>query len=80
MNAVKKIKALQEGTLFLVQGKDGGQSAWHYVLVGRLKLVLFKQKLKNGELDVAQYGRILHSGWGEKPPAELAQEMKQVYS
>ena len=56
--------------VYLVRGKDGGKPAWHYVLVDREKEDDFKTKVATGNIDVANYGKIICSGWGENPSAE----------
>lgn len=66
--------------VYLVRGKDAGRAAWHYVLIDKMKLPLFKQKLKSGSLDVSEYGKILYSGWGDNPPEEIVEEIKKQYS
>ena len=66
--------------VYLVRGKDAGRAAWHYVLIDRVKLPLFKQKLKTGSLDVSEFGKVLYSGWGENPPADIVAEIKKQYS
>jgi hypothetical protein len=66
--------------VYLVKGKDAGKAAWHYVLIDRLKLSLFEQKLRKGSLDVAEFGRVLYSGWGENPPAEIVRAVESQYS
>ena len=52
----------------LVRGKDRGRQAWHYVLVKKHLLSLFRKRIKGGSLDVADFGAVLRSGWGEYPP------------
>ena len=54
--------------LYLVLGKDKGRAAWHYVLVKKHLLGLFLKRSKGGSLDVADFGAVLRSGWGEDPP------------
>ncbi|MDR1139716.1 MAG: hypothetical protein LBJ80_00820 [Rickettsiales bacterium] len=50
--------------LHLVTGKDRGKSAWHYALIDPGKKEMFLEQFKTGSLDVADYGKILYSGWG----------------
>ncbi|MDG7053614.1 MAG: hypothetical protein LKM45_07180, partial [Wolbachia endosymbiont of Alcedoecus sp.] len=57
--------------IYLVRGKDRGRSAWHYVLVDKDKREMFLAKSRTGSMDVADYGEILYSGWGEDPPQEI---------
>ncbi len=77
--SVKKINYLNKAAVFLVRGNDGDNPAWHYIAVDKLKLSLFKKKLKEGSFDIASYGKILCSGWGKNPPTEVAQKMKDLY-
>jgi len=64
--------------VYLVRGKDKGKPAWHYVLVEKLKLPMFKKAI-GGTMDVSEYGKIIHSGWGEDPPPELVKKIEQEY-
>ncbi len=32
---------------------------------------LFKEKVKDGRVDVADYGSVLKSGWGKDPPKKV---------
>jgi hypothetical protein len=80
MAFVDKIQNSLGDLVYLVRGKDAGKAAWHYVLIDKVKLPLFKQKLKSGSLDVSEYGKILYSGWGEDPPQEIVDEIKKQYS
>lgn len=60
---------------YLVHGKDNGQPAWHYVDVEKLKLDCFLDTIVSGSIDVAQYGRVINSGWGHKPPPQVVDDM-----
>ena len=66
--------------LYLVRGKDKGRPAWHYVLVDKEKEEEFKAQVKTGTVDVANFGKILHSGWGEDPPKEKKKQIDDQYS
>ena len=61
-------KEKSTGRLNLVQGKDRGRAAWHYVFVKKHLLGLFLKRTKGGSIDVADFGAVLRSGWGEDPP------------
>ena len=52
----------------LVRGKDRGREVWHYVLVKKHLLSLFRKRIKGDSLDVADFGAVLRSGWGKDPP------------
>ncbi len=80
MSFLEKIQTSRGDLVYIVRGEDRGRKAWHYVLVDKVKLPLFKQKLKEGDLDVSHYGEILYSGWGENPPPEIVEAVKRQYS
>ena len=80
MSFLEKIKSSRSELLYLVRGKDKGEKCWHYVMVDKFKLPLFKEKLKTGSLDVADFGQILQSGWGENPPEDIVAKIKAEYS
>lgn len=61
--------------LYLVRGKDRGKPAWHYVMVEKCLLGLFLKRTNGGQLDVADFGIVLESGWGENPPENKAAEV-----
>ncbi|WP_333023546.1 hypothetical protein [Wolbachia endosymbiont of Pentidionis agamae] len=66
--------------VFLVRGKDRGKSAWHYVLVDKDKKELFLAHSRRGSLDVADYGKVMYSGWGEDPPQEIVDKVNEEFS
>ena len=61
--------------VYLVRGKDKGRPAWHYVLVEKEKEQEFKSQVQTGTVDVAKFGKVLHSGWGEDPPKQKKKEI-----
>ncbi len=65
--------------IYLVRGKDRGRSAWHYVLVSKDKREMFLAKSRTGSMDVADYGEILYSGWGEDPPQEIVDKINEEF-
>jgi|GEM_PF-2622158 len=65
--------------LHLVRGKDRGMSAWHYVLVDPGKNEMFLEKEKTGSIDVADYGKILYSGWGQDPPQSVVDKVDRFF-
>ena len=52
----------------IVTGKDKGRQAWHVVIVVDSKLE--KIKAAHGQINAADYGHIIFSGWGEELPEE----------
>ena len=61
--------------VYLVHGEDRGRPAWHYVLVDEEKLDDFKAKVATGNINTADYGRVLKSGWGEDPPKDIVRKI-----
>jgi len=62
--------------LYIVRGKDKGKPAWYYVMVEKSLLGLFLKRTKGGSLDVADFGTVLKSGWGENPSESTREEMR----
>ena len=81
MKAPRRKQSLRkDGVLYLVRGRDGDEPAWHYIWVEKRKLPLFTQALKQGEIDIVQFGGVLRSGWGDNPPPDVIQAMEEEYS
>ena len=55
----------------IVRGTDRGKPAWHYVLLDEGKENAFKEQVCSGRVNVAAYGKIIRSGWGEDPPNDV---------
>ena len=64
--------------VFLVRGKDRGKPAWHYVDVLKPLSGLFHKRVKGGSIDVAKFGTVLASGWGQDPPDSKREEITEV--
>ena len=69
----------QSTNVYLVRGKDKGKPAWHFVLVDKEKVERFKAKIASGNIDVAEYGRVILSGWGNDPPQEKRDKVDQMF-
>ncbi|OEY86771.1 hypothetical protein BIY23_01915 [Wolbachia pipientis] len=65
--------------VFLVRGKDRDKAAWHYVLVDKDKKEMFLAKSRTGSMDVADYGEILYSGWGEFPSRDIKNKINAEF-
>jgi len=72
-------KKMQADLIYLVKGIDAGRNAWYYVLVDRLKLQLFLKALNDDIIHLENYGKILHSAYGDEPPAEVTNKLKEEY-
>ena len=65
--------------IYLVRGVDAGRNAWYYVLVERLKVQLFLKALNDEIIHLEKYGKILYSAYGDEPPANVTQAIKDEY-
>jgi hypothetical protein len=65
--------------IYLVKGIDAGRNAWYYVLVERNKVQLFLKALNDDIIHLEHYGKILYSAYGDEPPAEITQKLKDEY-
>ena len=73
-------RLLKGERIYLIRGKDKGKQAWHYVLVDEDKIVTFNAKVKSGNIDVADYGTVLYSGWGQDPPKDIKHKIDLRFS
>ena len=64
---------------YLVRGKDRGTAAWHYVLVRKHLLGVFQKRVKGGVINVADFGDIFRSGFGEDPPEGTTDKIFKEY-
>ena len=73
-----KYKENASERMYLVRGKDRGKPAWHYVLVEKGLEPLFLRRTEGGNLDVADFGLVLTSGWGKDPPKAVRKNINEM--
>lgn len=66
--------------IYLITAKEKGRSAWYYLKVDPTKLVLFKKEAEKGITGLNKYGKILYSGWGIEPPADIMKKIEAEYA
>ncbi len=78
----EKLAASRGELVYLVTGNDRGKRAWYYLRVEKLKLPLFLKRLKNQNetFPLLDFGEIVLSGWGERPPPEAVEKINAQYS
>ncbi len=65
--------------IYLSVGTYNSKYTWHYVDIDKLKLPIFLNDIKNkNKIDVAQYGKILFSGWGKEPPEDIKKKIEEM--
>ncbi|MDX1974460.1 MAG: hypothetical protein SFT92_02165 [Rickettsiales bacterium] len=73
-------RSLRPDQIFLVRGRDHkSKSAWYYVAVDTDKRDIFKSRQGTTVLDIADYGNVLHSGYGVEPPQAVKELMQLEY-
>jgi hypothetical protein len=76
---VDPIKKAQSELIYLVTGTDRDKSAWYYVLVDRLKVRMFLQAMKSSSINLDDFGQVIYSAYGEKPPEDITNKVKEEY-
>lgn len=56
-----------------------GRAVWYFVQVASAKCAAFRRQVTSGEIDFAQFGKVLASGFGENAPRYVIERMKRVY-
>lgn len=79
MSFADKLMKRRGEYVYLVRGKDRGKPAWHYVLIEKMKLPIFLEMVKGESIDVAKYGKVLYSGWGEDPPEDIVKKVEEEF-
>jgi hypothetical protein len=79
MEACLKHILSRKSDIFLVVSKTGADYAWYYVLLEKSKKHVFSRILGNKPLQLADYGKILYSGWGQTPPDEIRMAVEKEF-
>ena len=65
---------------FQVMGKDTtGRTAWYFVLIDKEKKDQFLAHKPGDSYDLADYGKIIASGYGEEVPDDVKEMLKEKY-
>ena len=65
---------------FQVMGKDTtGRTAWYFVLIDKEKKEQFLAHKPGDSYDLADYGKIIASGYGEEVPDDVKEMLKEKY-
>ncbi|AMV29540.1 hypothetical protein VT84_34415 [Gemmata sp. SH-PL17] len=79
MSFADRVRRERATNVFLVRGNDStGRAAWYFLLVDPAKRTAF-QRASSGELELNAYGRVIASGYGTDPPADVSARMKTEY-
>ncbi|MFM9890248.1 MAG: hypothetical protein ACKVOE_06365 [Rickettsiales bacterium] len=77
----QKIEQQRPLNIYLVTGgrDHTGRPAWYYIDVLPHRKLQFERVLRSGAMSLTEYGTILQSGYGTKPPQQTIAFMKQEY-
>ena len=72
---------LKSDRIFLVHALDEfGRKAWYYLLTYHGRRDDFKKaRYKFSTVRLAEYGKVLYSGYGTNPPIPVKQKMETIY-
>jgi hypothetical protein len=80
MGFADRLTRSRTDNLYLVRGKDPtGRRAGYYFRVMPAKKAAFELSIKIGQIQLADYGQVITSGYGEDPPPETKKRMKDEY-
>ena len=79
MSFIGKLQSSRSDLIWLVTAGDHGRPCWYYLELYKAKIELFKVRLKSGPFPLTDYGTILYSGWGEAPPEDIQNKIKEQF-
>lgn len=80
MGFVEKLVSDRRDNICLICGKDAsGLPAYYFVLIHANKHFDIQSEFDRGNYDVESYGKILLSGYGDRPPLRAWEEMEIKY-
>jgi hypothetical protein len=69
-----------EQMVYLVTGLRAAIPVWCYAMVPSRTRASFSQAVRQGKVNIAQFGQILFSGQGIQPPQEIEAIVSNYYS
>lgn len=65
-------------SIYVIQGFQNDQKCWYIILLfnrGDEFIKKFEAKMKSGTIDTSEWGYVLQSGPGDKPPKDILQKV-----
>ncbi|MDX1950431.1 MAG: hypothetical protein SFT90_08075 [Rickettsiales bacterium] len=76
---MNKLQYTKFGLFRIVTSKNNGDYAWWILKLEPLKEKIFEKDVELGKaLNLDSYGVVLKKGYGENPPEEIIQEIKDM--
>jgi len=78
MSNIKHISTSGDNEIFTINCiAPNGQDAWYILQVTKIKAPIFTKNAKAGNvMDLKQFGKILHSGYGKQVPDDIINQYK----
>jgi hypothetical protein len=74
-----RLQQILNGDVTLLQLQpDSGAACWFYIRLRPGKRMALEVAMKKGQIDCAEFGDILASGYGDTPPAHVRWAMEQA--
>ena len=82
MSFAEMIKTTRKEQLYIVRGRDKDKAAWYCVQVDKMKLPAFQADMKSKPdiIHLDSYGKVLYSGWGDNPPQDILDAIRNEFS
>ena len=81
MSYTDKLLKSRIENLRLFTANINGRDAWYILRLDQSKVTQYFTDVESGkEIDLPDYGEILHKGWGSEPPAELVTQLEEEYA
>lgn len=78
---LEKISSSRASDVYLVRGLNENRPAWYYIEVEKLKIPIFNELCENKStgVNLAAFGRIIDSGWGDEPDNNSRKKIEEKY-
>ena len=78
-NHMLKILDERGSSVRFIRAIEQNMPCWFYLKINPVKLPEYERKMKEGAMNISDYGQILDSDWGVHPPADVASYMREKY-
>ena len=82
MGYADKVFRSRDELIRLFTSKVEGEDAWYILQVAdKNKLAIYLKDVESGKsIDLPNYGKVLHKGWGAEPPKDIVQKIEEEYN
>ena len=76
---VEKMMMAEGGVVRFIRALEQGRPCWYFLRLSPQHYNHYKQALKQSNMDIADYGEIIHAGWGDSPSEITKTIMRKRY-